>query len=90
MAVLKEKTVMNTKPEPDDPPVVCAVAMCNEVATRTFSKNKFEARLCPCHQRFIYTLPFMHRCQYSQSLVDDKIMHGSVLYFPLAAPRSPR
>lgn len=65
---------------------VCAVAMCTETATRAFIKNKFQAHLCPCHQRFVYTFPFIHRCQYSKSVIDEVILRAYVLYFQPGSP----
>ncbi|KAK8079514.1 hypothetical protein PG997_007332 [Apiospora hydei] len=69
--------------------VLCGVESCSEPATRTFSKNKFEARLCAYHQRFIYDLPFMHRCQYSRRLVREEIMPCSVFWFVPTNPPLP-
>ncbi|KAK7957039.1 uncharacterized protein PG986_006261 [Apiospora aurea] len=68
---------------------LCGVESCSEPATRTFSKNKFEARLCACHQRFIYDLPFMHRCQYSRRLIIEEVMSCKVFWFvPPTRPSS--
>ncbi|KAK8029046.1 hypothetical protein PG991_006102 [Apiospora marii] len=60
---------------------LCEVAMCTETGTRVLSKNKFQSRVCPFHHRFVFTLPFMHRCQYLKSVVDEEILSAYVLQF---------
>ncbi|KAK7981696.1 hypothetical protein PG988_003934 [Apiospora saccharicola] len=59
----------------------CAVAMCTETATRTLIKNKFQSRVCPCHHRFVYDMPFLHRCQYTKHVFNEVILQAQLLYF---------
>ena len=60
---------------------MCAVAMCTETAKRNLIKHKFEASVCPYHYRFVYALPYIHRCQYLKSVVDEVVLGAYVLHF---------
>ncbi|KAK6852707.1 hypothetical protein PG995_011258 [Apiospora arundinis] len=77
----------NKKKTPERDPVparkVCAVTDCDEAATRIFNSSHkgFAARVCPYHQRFVATLPFVELCQYKPSLVDEEMQLGDELKF---------
>ncbi|KAK8128496.1 hypothetical protein PG984_009604 [Apiospora sp. TS-2023a] len=89
---MKRPEEKKKKPEMAELEAECAVAMCTETATRTLIKNKFQARVCPCHHRFVYDLPFLHRCQYTKHVVNEVILQAQLVYFqpggsPTAQPQ---